>query len=90
MSSPQVSNDDRVIKDPNKIAPDRNPSRIRQVFKKLAGKDPESKIPPPTIPLTERNLTEFFNPDYSDEHNAFHKLQGPRKISIPEWIQLLP
>lgn len=79
-----------VILDPNKIPPDRNPSRIKQVLKKLAGKDPESKLPKPTVPLTERNLIEFFNPDYNNEHDAYHKVQGPRKISIPEWIQLLP
>jgi hypothetical protein len=94
MSPPQVSSDgpagDRVILDPNKIPPSRNPSRIKRVFRRLAGKDPESKLPPSTIPLTERNLTELFNPDYNDEHDAFHKVRGPRKISIPEWIQLLP
>jgi hypothetical protein len=80
-----------VVEDPNKIPPDRNSqSRIKQVFMKLTGRDPESKLPKSTVPLTERNLTEFFNPDYNDEHDAFHKVQSPRKISIPEWIQLLP
>ena len=88
--SPTPGGEPTVILDPNKIRPDPTPSRIKQVFKKLAGKDPESKLPKSTIKLTERNLTEFFNPDYNDEHDAFHKVQGPRKVSIPEWIQLLP
>jgi hypothetical protein len=50
----------------------------------------QEKLPPSPVPLTERNLTEFGNPDYLDEHDAFHKVRGPRKISISEWIQLLP
>jgi hypothetical protein len=79
-----------TIQDPNKIPPDRRPSRLRQVLKKVTGKDPASKLPKPTTRLTERNLTEFFNSDYNDEHDAFHKVQGPRKISVPEWIQQLP
>ena len=49
-----------------------------------------SELEPSTIKLTQRNLEEFFNPDYSEEHDAFHAVQGPRKVSIPEWIQLLP
>lgn len=79
-----------MISDPNKIPPDPTPSRIKHVLRKLTGRDPESKLPKSTIPLTERNLTEFFNPDYNDEHDAFHKVQGPRKISVPEWIEQLP
>lgn len=78
------------ILDPNKIPPDPPPSRFKQAFKKLAGKDPETKLPKSTVRLTERNLTEFFNPDYNDEHDAFHKVQGPRKVSISEWLRLLP
>ena len=93
-SSPQTRSSDgqqeRIIIDPNTIPPDKNPSRFERVFKKLTSNHHDSKIPPSAVPLTKRNLTEFFNPDYNDEHDAFHKVQGPRKISIPEWIQLLP
>lgn len=75
--------------DPNKPLPEeRNPhwKALKAIFKK------KQKIPKPKslIPLTQRNVEEFFNPDYNDEHDAFHRFQGPRKISVPEWIQLLP
>jgi hypothetical protein len=77
------------VTDPNKIQPESHPADS-QVLKRITDRDLESKLPKATIPLTERNLTEFFNPDYNDEHDAFLKVQGPRKISIPEWLSVLP
>jgi len=76
--------------DPNKIPPNPPKKRWKRVFRKLSKRDSDPKLSPSTIRLTERNLTEFFNPDYNDEHDAFHRVPGCRKISIPEWIQLLP
>jgi hypothetical protein len=73
--------------DPNKPLPEEQNLRwkgLKSIFKK------QEKIPKSSIPLTQRNLEEFFNPDYSDEHHAFHPVQGPRKVSVSEWIQLLP
>jgi hypothetical protein len=78
--------------DPHKIDPD-HPCNHRSWWKALLNKFPlsrEEKLPSSSIPLTERNLTEFGNLGYSDEHDAFHKVRGPRKISVSEWIQLLP
>jgi hypothetical protein len=79
--------------DPNKIPPDPQPSRIKTLFRKLSGKTTDP--PPSSVRLTERNLTEYFNPEYTsdivvDEQHAYFKLQGQRKVSIPEWIQHLP
>jgi len=71
--------------DPNKHLPGGQP-RWKDLLKRLSKKDPSCKLPKPTVPLTTRNLTEYFNPDYNDEHDAFHQVRGPRKISIPEWI----
>jgi len=78
--------------DPHKIDPD-HPYNHRSRWKALLDKfhlSREEKIPSSPIPLTERNLTEFGNSDYKDEHDAFHKVRSPRKISVSEWIQLLP
>lgn len=81
--------------DPNIIPPDAQPSRWKRLLHKLSKRDSEPKPPPSNVRLTERNLTEFFNPDYKDEHDFFkpteaYGFQGCRKISIPEWIQQLP
>jgi hypothetical protein len=79
--------------DPNKIPPDPQPSRIKTLFRKLSGKT--TKLPPTSVILTERNLTEYFNPEFNrevviDEQHAYFKLQDQRKVSIPEWIRDLP
>ena len=78
--------------DPHKIDPD-HPYNHRSRWKALLDKfrlSKEEKLPPSPLPLTEKNLTEFGNPDYCDEHDAFHKVRGPRKVSVSKWIQLLP
>jgi hypothetical protein len=87
--------DNSIPTDPNKIPPDPQPSRIKTLFRKLSGKTSNPKPPPTSVRLTERNLTEYFNPEYNpdvvfDEQHAYFKLQGARKVSIPEWIQHLP
>lgn len=79
--------------DPNKIPPNHPPSRIKTLFRKLSGKT--TKLPPTSVRLTERNLTEYFNPEYNPEvvigeQHAYFKLQDRRKVSIPEWIRDLP
>lgn len=79
--------------DPNKIRPDPQPSRIKTIFRKISGKT--TKLPPTSVRLTERNLTEYFNPEYNPEvvigeQHAYFKLQDRRKVSIPEWIRDLP
>lgn len=79
--------------DPNKPSADqlqqkRIWSRLLKRFR--PSKEDKTQLPPSLVPLTERNLTEFFNTDFTDEHHAFHPVLGPRKISIPEWLQLLP
>ena len=46
-----------------------------------------------TAPLTERNLLEFFNPDYRDIHDAFCDrtgLSSRGEVSVWEWIGKLP
>lgn len=58
------------------------------LLKNLAIREP--KIPKSSVPLTKRNLEEFHNPDYTDIHDAFLPVRPQRKISIPEWLQLLP
>lgn len=73
--------------DPNEPAPEQQNLRWKKIvrlFKK------QEKLPKSQIPLTEKNLTVYFNPDYNEEHDAYHPVQGPRKISVSEWIQLLP
>lgn len=79
--------------DPNK--PSASELQQKRIWTRLLkrfrpSKEHHAQLPPSLVPLTERNLTEFFNPDYTDEHDAFHQVRGPRKISIPEWLQLLP
>jgi hypothetical protein len=48
------------------------------------------KIPKSSVPLTRRNLEEFANPDYTEIHDAFLGFRPQRKISVHEWLQLLP
>jgi len=78
--------------DPHKSDPDQPGRRTRwQAFKEKLHRSKEEKaLPGARILLTERNLTEFFNPDYCDEHDAYNSVRGPRKLSVHEWIQLLP
>ena len=40
--------------------------------------------------LTQRNLEEFFNPDYSDEYDAGDEVRRARKVSVSEWLRQLP
>lgn len=48
------------------------------------------KLPASAVPLTKRNLEEFFNPDYTDVHDAFVRVRPQRKVSVHEWLRLLP
>ncbi len=65
--------------------------RWKKFLRRLVKPSKSSARPPQTnILLTERNLTEFFDPAYNDEHDAFHSVRSSRKLSIPEWLQLLP
>lgn len=53
----------------------------------------EKKIPKSGVPLTKRNVEEFFDPStYSDIDDAFIRpsLRNRGKISVQEWLQLLP
>jgi hypothetical protein len=46
--------------------------------------------PKSTIPLTVKNLEQFHDPDYTDVHDAFVRVRPQRKVSVHEWLQLLP
>jgi hypothetical protein len=50
----------------------------------------EKQPPKSTIPLTVKNLEQFHNPDYTDIHDAFVRVRPQRKVSVHEWLQLLP
>ena len=68
----------------------KKPSAI-YIFKKLhLYRDPAKKLPKSPIPLTERNLTEYFNPEYTDIHDAYLPRRPQRKVSVSEWLRLLP
>jgi hypothetical protein len=79
--------------DPNKTPPDNLPSRnpLKRLFQRLRPtRDGSVKLQKSLIPLTERNLTEFGNPEYNDEHDAFHPVRRSRKVSISKWLHQLP
>ena len=61
---------------------------LGSLFKKLTSR--QKKLPKSAIPLTRRNLEEFHNPDYTDIHDAFLAVRPQRKVSVHEWLQLLP
>jgi hypothetical protein len=61
---------------------------LQSLLRKLTER--EKSPPKSSIPLTRRNLEEFHNPDYSDTHDAFVKVRPQRKVSVHEWLQLLP
>ena len=50
----------------------------------------EKSPPRSLVPLTRRNLEEFHNPDYTDIHDAFLTVRPQRKVSVLEWLRLLP
>ena len=59
------------------------------LFKKLLPR--EKKLPRGTIlPLTKNNLELYFNPDYAELRDAFFGVRPQRKVSVHEWLQLLP
>lgn len=58
------------------------------LFKKLTAR--EKKLEKSQVPLTRRNLEELGNPDYTDIHDAFLAVRPQRKVSVHEWLQLLP
>ena len=72
--------------DPDTPAHPRKPPL--KILKKLVVR--EKKVPKSAVPLTKRNLEEFYNPDYSELHHAFLPVRPQRKISISEWLRLLP
>jgi len=82
MADPQPAYDDPHTPLHPKVPP------LQSVLKKLVER--EKKIPKSSIPLTKRNLEEFHNPDYTDVHNAFLTVRPGRKVSVHEWLQLLP
>jgi len=73
--------------DPNKPLPE-EVRGIKKLLKKWTTRDP--KLPKGSIPLTVRNLTEFGNPDYNDEHEIFQPAQRGEKKSVSDWVSLLP
>lgn len=63
--------------------------KLLNIFKKLLPR--EKKLPRGTIlPLTKNNLEVYFNPDYADIRDAFFGIRTQRKVSVLEWLQLLP
>jgi hypothetical protein len=85
--------------DPNTTLPEayQPRSRWRGLLKKLrlgAKLDPEEKkLGPPSASLTERNLTEFFDPHCSSNVDVYQEVRVRRhqkKKSISEWIEKLP
>lgn len=85
--------------DPNTTLPEayQPRSRWRVLLKKLrlgAKLDPEEKnLGPPSALLTERNLTELFDPHYSSNVEVYQEVRVRRhqkKKSISEWIEKLP
>ena len=66
---------------------------IQNTFKLGHSQKPRfKKVAPSHLKLTKKNLEEFLNPeDYQADHNAFVQVRKqPRKLSVPEWIGMLP
>lgn len=76
-----------VYEDPHSPLHPKKP--LDSLLKKLS-RIREKQPPKSTIPLTQRNLEEFHNPDYTDIHDAFVRVRPQRKVSVHEWLQLLP
>jgi hypothetical protein len=68
----------------------KKPSHLSLLKKLRLNPQKSKKLPKSPIPLTERNLTEFFNPDYTEIHDAYLAVRPQRKVSVSEWLQLLP
>lgn len=88
-----MASDQMAYEDPNTPQHPKKPQKVLGVLLKKfterasQGKKTADKSP---IPLTKRNLEEFANPDYSDIHDAFLGIRPQRKVSVHEWLQLLP
>lgn len=50
------------------------------------------KLPKSSTPLTQRNLEEYsgLDPDFSEIHDAYLPVRPRGKISVSEWLRLLP
>lgn len=81
-----MAGEQMAYEDPNKPLPPKKP--LDALLKKLVVR--EKKPPKSTIPLTVKNLEQFHNPDYTDVHDAFIRVRPQRKVSVHEWLQLLP
>jgi hypothetical protein len=84
MADPQTTH---AYDDPNTPLHSKKPA-LRTVLRKLIER--EKKLPKSRVPLTKRNLEEFHNPDFTDVHDAFLAVRPGRKVSVHEWLQLLP
>jgi hypothetical protein len=99
--------DSSVYMDPNKALPEgleqRRAARIRKLKRLFAlfllRQDDEPQTPVrsaaitmSTIRLTERNLTELFNPDYCDDLDIFTERIHPNTVKphVRQWVEALP
>jgi hypothetical protein len=98
--------DSSVYMDPNKALPEgleqRRAARIRKlkrIFALFLRQDDEPQMPirsaaitMSTIRLTERNLTELFNPEYCDDMDVFTERVHPYTVKphVLEWVEALP
>ena len=59
------------------------------------GESQREAIPPSPLRLTERNLTQYFNPEYSDEvpieiSEDYRRTLRLKQASVSKWIEGLP
>jgi hypothetical protein len=65
-----------------------------KILRGLGERPTKASIPPPSLTLTERNLTQFFNPDYIDvveePYILTKKHLMAKRESVSAWIERLP
>ena len=63
-----------------------------KVVRDLGDKNSKPQIQPSSIRLTERNLTQYFNPDYTDVADELVERPHPYmpKDTVSKWIAALP
>jgi hypothetical protein len=77
-----------AYEDPNSPLHPKKPfASLLKIFSALEKKPPRHRIP-----LTQKNLEQYsgLDCDYSDIHDAFLPVRARGKISVSEWLQLLP
>ena len=66
---------------------------LLKALREFKGSEDKKNVPPSTLRLTERNLTEYFNPEYDPEweiYSSTRKILMKKQEGVIRWMAGLP